>query len=116
MEPPRAKSETGKPFGRCGDAPDSTPRQLMKRPGMGGLARCGGCGHSGEEHRDPVSCTVPICSCTGYVSMDRILPHGADAGAVRLPVEAVMVTSPAGFGRDLGCGPTSIVEGELACR
>lgn len=73
----------------------------MNGPGMEALARCGGCGHSGEEHRDPVSCTAPICTCTGYFSADRILPHGADAEAVRLPVEAVMVTTNVGLGRDL---------------
>ena len=93
----------------------ASPRQLMKGLGKEVLARCGGCGHSGEEHRDGLSCTVPICTCTGYFSMDRILPQGADAVAVRLPAEGVMVTSPSGFGTE-NCGPTSIVEGELTCR
>lgn len=61
------------------------PSQFMKELGKEALARCGGCGHSGEKHRDRLSCTVPICTCTGYFSMDRILPQGADTVTVRLP-------------------------------
>jgi hypothetical protein len=79
----------------------TSPRHLMKGLGKEALARCGGCGHSGEEHRDGLSCTVPICTCTGYFSMDRILPQGADTVAARLPAEGIMVTSPSRLGREL---------------
>jgi hypothetical protein len=78
----------------------ASPRQLMKGLGKETLARCGGCGHPGEEHRNRLSCTVPICTCTGYFSMDRILPQGAQAVAVRLPAQSVMVTSTSGSGRE----------------
>lgn len=93
----------------------ASPRQLMQGLGIEALARCGGCGHSDETHRDRLSCTVPLCTCTGYFSMDRILPQRADAVAVRLPAEGVMVTSRCGLER-VDCGPSSVVEGELTCR
>ena len=94
----------------------ASPRQVMRGLGKETLARCGGCGHSGEEHRDRLSCTVPICTCTGYFSMDRILPRGAQSVAVRLPAQGVMVTPTSRVRQRVVCGPTSIGGGELTWR
>ena len=94
----------------------TSPRHLMKGLGKEALARCGGCGHSGEEHRDGLSCTVPICTCTGYFSMDRILPQRADTVAVRLPAVRHHGHFTVPVGERVDCRSTSIVEGELTCR
>ena len=85
----------------------------MREPGSEALIRCGGCGHSRQEHRNDDTCIVPVCTCAGYLSMDRVPFPWTGREGTWFPAGNVMTRSHSGLGTDeKSREPTSGVIGE----
>lgn len=89
----------------------------MRESGSEALIRCGGCGHSRREHRNDGTCTVPVCTCAGYLAMDRVLFPWTGPEGTWFSAENAMTRTHSGLGTvKEGREPTPSVIGESTCR